>query len=89
MVATDVGGDVRAVAPSRFGYFCSQLPPRATPALQANAYVALLDHLGVDRTVVVGHSAGGPSAIQLALRHPDRVSALGDHARPRSRRRTV
>lgn len=76
MVRTYVGGDVRAVAPSRFGYFRSQLPPRATSALQADAYVTLLDHLGVDRTVVLGYSAGGPSAIQLGLRHPDRVSAL-------------
>jgi pimeloyl-ACP methyl ester carboxylesterase len=63
MVRTYVGGDVRAIVPSRFGYVGSQLPPHGTPALQADAYVALLDHLGADRTVVMGCSAGGPSAI--------------------------
>ncbi len=30
----------------------------------------------LDHVTVFGYSAGGPSAIQLALRHPDRVSAL-------------
>lgn len=76
MVGTYVGDDVRAIAPSRFGYFGSEVPADGTPARQADVYAALLDHLGVDRAVVVGYSAGGPSAIQFGLRHPDRVSAL-------------
>ncbi|MGC5014232.1 alpha/beta fold hydrolase [Streptosporangium sp. DT93] len=38
--------------------------------------VALLDHLGLDRVVVLGHSLGGVNAYQLAARHPARVSAL-------------
>lgn len=37
---------------------------------------SLLDHLGVARAIVVGHSAGGPLALQLALAHPARVHAL-------------
>ena len=37
---------------------------------------ALLDHLGVERAIVCGTSAGGPLALQLALSHPERVSAL-------------
>lgn len=76
MVGTYVGEDVRAIAPSRFGYFGSEVPADGTPARQADVYAALLDHLGVDRAVVVGYSAGGPSAIQFGLRHPDRVSAV-------------
>jgi pimeloyl-ACP methyl ester carboxylesterase len=36
----------------------------------------LLDALTVKRVIVLGVSAGAPSAVQLALRHPDRVAAL-------------
>ena len=70
------GEDCLAVGPSRFGYFGSALPDGASTAMQADVHAELLDHLGIDRAVVLGFSAGGPSVIQLALRHPDRVTAL-------------
>ena len=71
-----VGNGFRVIAPSRFGYFGSTLPPHATPADQAEAYALLLDHLGIDRAAVVAYSAGSASALELALRHPDRVQGL-------------
>jgi 3-oxoadipate enol-lactonase len=37
---------------------------------------ALLDHLGAGRTIVIGSSAGGPIAIQFALKYPQRTLAL-------------
>jgi len=37
---------------------------------------ALLDHLGVAKTAVLGLSRGGSIAVDFTLEHPDRVSAL-------------
>ena len=37
---------------------------------------ALLDHLGIARAHVVGHSSGAAVAAQLALDEPDRVATL-------------
>ncbi|MEU7642699.1 MULTISPECIES: alpha/beta fold hydrolase [unclassified Streptomyces] len=39
---------------------------------------ALLDHLALDRVVLLGHSLGAINAYQFAARHPERVSALVD-----------
>ena len=66
----------RAIVPSRFGYLGSTLPPNASVADQADAFVALLDTLGIDRIDVIALSAGTTSALQLALRHPRRVKHL-------------
>lgn len=66
----------RIIAPSRFGYLGTPAPQDISPAAQADAHAALLDTLGVERTVVAGVSAGAPSAVELALRHPERVRAL-------------
>ena len=72
----DSAPDRRIIAPSRFGYLSSNMPPNATPAAQADAFAALLDALGIDQIDVVALSAGTPSALQLALRHPERVKHL-------------
>ena len=68
--------DRRLIALSRFGYLGSSLPPCAKPADQADAYAALLDALRIGRTDVLAISAGTTSALQLALRHPDRIKHL-------------
>ncbi len=52
------------------------MPLDATPAHQADALAALLDALGIDQIDVIGESAGATSALQLALRHPERVKHL-------------
>jgi pimeloyl-ACP methyl ester carboxylesterase len=66
----------RAVAMSRFGYLRTPLPADASPQAQADAHAALLDALGIGRAAIVGVSAGGPSSMQFALRHPERCEAL-------------
>ena len=67
---------IRVIAMSRFGYLRTPMPVDASPAAQADAHVCLLDALGIRRAAVLAGSAGGPSAMQMAIRHPDRVSAL-------------
>lgn len=66
----------RVIAMSRFGYLRTPLPPDTSPAAQADAHACLLDALHVPRVAVVGASAGAPSSMQFALRHPDRTRAL-------------
>ena len=71
-----LGEGFRAIVPSRFGYLRTPLPEDAAPATQADAYTCLLDTLGIERAAMMATSAGGTSAIQFALRHPERCSAL-------------
>ena len=66
----------RVIAPSRFGYLRTPLPARASAEAQADAHASLLDALDVPRAAVVGASAGAPSSMQFALRHPERTAAL-------------
>jgi pimeloyl-ACP methyl ester carboxylesterase len=66
----------RVIAVSRFGYLRTPLPDDASPIAQADAHACLLDTLGIERTAIMGGSAGAPSAMQFAIRHPDRCSAL-------------
>jgi pimeloyl-ACP methyl ester carboxylesterase len=67
---------LRIVAMSRFGYLGTPLPADASPAAQADAHADLLDALGIARAAIIGASAGAPSAMQFALRHRERCSAL-------------
>jgi len=64
------------VAMSRFGYLRTPMPRDASPSAQADAHAALLDALGITRTAILGVSAGASSAIQFAIRHPHRCSAV-------------
>jgi pimeloyl-ACP methyl ester carboxylesterase len=66
----------RVTAMSRFGYLRTALPADASPRTQADAHASLLDALQIEKTAVIGVSAGAPSAMQFAIRYPDRCSAL-------------
>jgi pimeloyl-ACP methyl ester carboxylesterase/predicted enzyme related to lactoylglutathione lyase len=77
----DGAGDVarlgyRVIAVSRFGYLRTPLPGDASAEAQADAHACLLDALGIPRAAILGMSAGAPSTMQFALRHPDRTAAM-------------
>jgi pimeloyl-ACP methyl ester carboxylesterase len=79
LLARAVLGDApghRVIAVSRPGYLDTPLRAGATPEQQADLYAQLLDSLGIEKTVVAAVSAGGVSALQFALRHPQRCRAL-------------
>jgi pimeloyl-ACP methyl ester carboxylesterase len=54
----------------------ADIPRQITPAALASDVVALLDHLGIDRAHVLGHSLGGAVALELAVNHPTRVRSV-------------
>jgi pimeloyl-ACP methyl ester carboxylesterase len=66
----------RFICPSRPGYLGTPLSVGQTVEAQADAFAALLDALEVEKAAIIGCSAGGPVAIQFALRHPDRCWAM-------------
>jgi len=71
-----VASGFRVISMSRFGYLRTPLPNDASAAAQADAHACLLDALNIRRAAVIGASAGAPSSMQFALRHPGRISAL-------------
>src|SRR5262249_10051052 len=56
------------------GFGRSSRPKR--PFTRLGDLRALLDQLGIGKSVVVGHSGGGGTALGLALHHPERIMAL-------------
>ena len=44
--------------------------------LMANDYLALLDHLMIDKVALVGWSDGGIIGLDIAMRHPERLTKL-------------
>ncbi len=68
----------RVVAVDLPGFGDSDKPIGASydPHFFADAMVALLDALGLDRVDLIGNSLGGRVALELALRAPERVGRL-------------
>lgn len=74
-VAAHLDG-VRVIAPDLRGRGQSRaLPMPGRLDDHADDLVAVLDHYGIERAVVVGHSMGGFVTVRLAQRHPERMAA--------------
>jgi pimeloyl-ACP methyl ester carboxylesterase len=66
VIVADSRGHGRSTRSARpFGY-----------QLMADDYLALLDHLGIDQVALVGWSDGGIIGLDIAIRHPERLSRL-------------
>jgi pimeloyl-ACP methyl ester carboxylesterase len=66
VIAPDLRGRARSAAPS-VGYAMAD---------HARDVIGLMDHAGIERAVLGGHSFGGYLAIYLAATHPDRFERL-------------
>lgn len=77
VIAEMLGPDsYQFIAVSRPGYLRTPLATGETFEAQADAYAALLDRIGIEEVGVIAISGGGPSALQFALRYPDRCWGL-------------
>ncbi|MCP2337377.1 alpha/beta fold hydrolase [Actinomadura rupiterrae] len=75
-LAQALAPDWRVVAPDQRGHGFSDRGPDYSREGYVHDAAALVAHLGLSQTVVLGHSLGGVNAYQLAARRPDLVSAL-------------
>jgi pimeloyl-ACP methyl ester carboxylesterase len=77
-IAALSGAGYRVIAPDQIG-FCKSSKPQAYQfsfvQLADNTH-RLLQHLGVERPVVAGHSMGGMLALRYALTYPEEVAEL-------------
>ena len=68
----------RVVAIDFLGFGASDKPEGARYSFdqQLGDIEAVVAALGLDRIIPVGHDAGGPAAVNFALKHPDRTAAV-------------
>lgn len=70
---------IRVIAPDQRGYGATSRPDRVEEydlEHLTGDLVALLDHLGIEKAIFVGHDWGGFVVWQMAMRHPSRVAGV-------------
>jgi pimeloyl-ACP methyl ester carboxylesterase len=76
-VADAVAGRLRLIAPDARGHGESAMPTTGyAPADFVADAIAILDGLGLDRVLVVGHSMGGGHGFAFVQAHPERCLGL-------------
>ena len=68
---------LRVIMADRPGYGDSTRAAGRTFGSVADDLLQLLDHLGIERVHTIAGSGGGPHALALAARHPERIIAAG------------
>jgi 2-hydroxy-6-oxonona-2,4-dienedioate hydrolase len=77
LLAQAIGGDgFRWIAVSRFGYLGSAMPEAPSTAAQAEAFVDLLDAMGIERVSILAMSGGVPPSLKFAEMFPERVDRM-------------
>jgi esterase len=74
--ATDLATDRQVAALDMRGFGDSDWPGEYTLAAHASDIVAVLDHLGWNEAILIGHSMGGRHAAVAAAQYPHRFLAL-------------
>src|SRR5688572_13022299 len=67
---------LRVVAPDLPGFGATDDPPDFSPAYRTEFVRKFMDAMGIDRASIVGHSASGTPALQMAFTHPERVTSV-------------
>ena len=77
-LASGMGVEHRVIVPDLRGHGDSQWAPRGRYRLQdyVSDVAAVVDRLGLESIVIVGHAWGGSVAVAYAAAHPELVSAL-------------
>ena len=72
------GAGRRSVAFDFLGFGASDKPEGALYSFeqQLGDLEAVVDALGLEKIIPVGHDAGGPAAVNFALRHPTRAAGI-------------
>jgi microsomal epoxide hydrolase/non-specific protein-tyrosine kinase len=73
------GAGMRVIAPDQRGFGATDCPQAVEDydlEHLTGDLTGLLDHLGIDKAIFVGHDWGGFVAWQMPLRHPDRVAGV-------------
>jgi len=73
---------VRLICPDRPGFGASTFQPRRRLLDWPTDVTQLVDHLGIETFVVLGHSGGGPHALACAHAMPSRIKAAATVSSP-------
>ena len=77
-VIKGLAGQCRCIAPDYPGFGYSEHPPAygCTPQEHAGRITALINHLDLDRFILIVQDWGGPIGLSIAVEQPDRIAGI-------------